>query len=193
MGRKLFARSDFLTAARSLAGEGGPAAVTVDSVIARVGSPKGSFYHRFSSRDVLMGELWLESVLDYQTGFFQAIEARNGLAAALHAAVWSRSHLDAARLLMLYNRHDFVAGTWPAQLRKAVRDQANRFQASLEKFAHSAFGNNDTDCVRRATFVLAEAPIAAVKPHLQGRELPPPIVDELITRVYHAIVSDGAS
>jgi hypothetical protein len=36
--------------------------------------------------------------------------------------------------------------------------------------------------------VLAEAPIAAVKPHLQRREVPPTIVDELITTVYRAFV-----
>lgn len=88
MGKALFDRSSFITAARALAGESGPAAVTVDSVIERVGSPKGSFYHRFPSRDLLMGELWLQTILDYQQGFIQAIEANDGLAAALHAAVW---------------------------------------------------------------------------------------------------------
>jgi hypothetical protein len=36
--------------------------------------------------------------------------------------------------------------------------------------------------------VLAEAPVAAVKTHLERREPPPALVDELITRTYHAIV-----
>jgi hypothetical protein len=42
--------------------------------------------------------------------------------------------------------------------------------------------------MRRATFVLAEVPIAAVKPHLQRRERPPKLVDELIMKTYRAIV-----
>ena len=188
MGKALFDRGHFIAAARALTSESGPAAVTVDSVIERVGSPKGSFYHRFSSRDVLMGELWLESILDYQQGFIQAIEAKDGLAAALHAAVWSRAHLHEARLLMLYSRHDFVHGAWPEQLKKGVRDQARSFEACLGQFAHEAFGSSSAASLRRATFVLAEAPIAAVKSHLQRREVPPPIVDELITSVYRAIV-----
>ena len=41
---------------------------------------------------------------------------------------------------------------------------------------------------RRATFVLAEVPIAAVKTHLQQCEPPPPLVDELIRRTFNAIV-----
>lgn len=188
MGKPVFDRVDFLAAACALAGASGPAAVTVDAVIEHVGSPKGSFYHRFTSRDVLMGELWLQTILDYQVGFVEAIDAKQGLAAALHAAVWSRSHLDEARLLMLYSRHDFVSGAWPETLKKGARDQAQKFEACLQKFARNAFGRTDAIALRRATFVLAEAPIAAVKPHLQRREAPPTIVDELITTVYRAFV-----
>jgi hypothetical protein len=36
--------------------------------------------------------------------------------------------------------------------------------------------------------VLAEVPLAAVKPHLKRREPPPRLVDELIAKTYHAIV-----
>ena len=71
----MFEAESFRAAARSLASERGPAAVTVDSITARLGAPKGSFYHRFASRDVLLGELWLATVLAYQEGFMAAIEA----------------------------------------------------------------------------------------------------------------------
>ena len=39
--------------------------------------------------------------------------------------------------------------------------------------------------------MLAEVPIAAVKPHLQRRERPPPLVDELVAKTYRAIVGDA--
>src|SRR6185437_12572727 len=124
MGRALFDTSDFVAAARSLASEKGPAAVTVDAVAGRLKAPKGSFYHRFASRDALLGELWLTTVLAYQQGFLAAIEAGDGLAAALHTPAWSRAHPDDARLLLLYSRHDFVQGDFPAPLKRGVREQA---------------------------------------------------------------------
>jgi AcrR family transcriptional regulator len=189
MGRALFDHADFLGAARALASERGPAAVTVDAVIERLNAPKGSFYYRFASRDALLGELWLVGVRAYQEGFLRAIEARDGLAAALHTPAWVRDNLDEARLLLLYSRHDFVQGDWPAALKRGVREQAERFMGGLETFARQAFGRAGQAELRRATFVLAEVPTAAVKQHLERREAPPPVVDELITKTYRAIVT----
>jgi AcrR family transcriptional regulator len=191
MGRPLFDNAGFLAAARALACERGPAAVTVDSVTQRLKAPKGSFYHRFASRDALLGELWLATVLAYQEGFVAAIEAGDGLAAALHTPAWARLHLDDACLLLLYSRHDFVLGDWPAPLKRGVHDQAQRFEACLKSFARQAFGRAGPAQIRRVTFALAEVPGAAVKTHLQRREPPPPLVDELITKTYHAIVGGG--
>jgi AcrR family transcriptional regulator len=188
MGRPLFDNAGFLAAARALACERGPGAVTVDLVTQRLKAPKGSFYHRFASRDALLGELWLKTVLAYQEGFVAAIEAGDGLAAVLHTPAWARLHLDDARLLLLYSRHDFVQGDWPAALKRGVRDQAQRFESCLTSFARDAFGRAGPAQLRRATFVLAEVPIAAVKAHLERREPPPLLVDELVTRTYHAIV-----
>jgi AcrR family transcriptional regulator len=188
MRRPLFDTGSFLTAARLLAYERGPAAVTVDSVIARLNAPKGSFYYRFASRDALLGELWLDTVLSYQQGFAEAIDAGDGLAAALHTPRWARLHLDDARLLLLFSRHDFVQGDWPAALKRGVADQAQRFEACLRGFAQQAFGRAGPAQLRRAAFVLAEVPIAAVKGHLERREPPPLLVDELITTTYRAIV-----
>lgn len=191
MGRPQFDHASFLGAARHLIAERGPEAVTIDSVAERIGAPKGSFYYRFVSRDALLGEVWLETVLAYQEGFVAAIEAGDGLRAALHTPAWARRHLEDARLLMLYSRHDFVQGDWPAALRGGVADQAERFEACLRTFARGAFGRAGRAEMRRAAFVLAEAPLAAVKRHLQLRERPPRLVDELISRTYRAIVEDS--
>jgi AcrR family transcriptional regulator len=193
MGRAQFDHAGFLAAARELIGERGPVAVTVDSIVERLNAPKGSFYHRFASRDALLGELWLATVLDFQEGFVAAIEAGDGLRAALHTPAWSRRRLDDARLLLLYSRHDFVHGDWPAPLKRGVADQAERFESCLLTFARDAFGRAGPAQFRRAAFVLAEVPTAAVKFHLQRRETPPPLVDELIARTYHAIVGGAVA
>ena len=141
MGRAQFDHAGFLAAARELVTERGPVAVTVDSVTERLKAPKGSFYYRFASRDALLGELWLKTVLAYQEGFVAAIEAGDGLRAALHTPAWSRRRLDDARLLLLYSRHDFVHGpgrrrssaAWPIRLsgsrRACARSRAKRSAA----------------------------------------------------------------
>jgi AcrR family transcriptional regulator len=193
MGRALFENADFLSAARAIAAARGPAAVTVDSVTAQLKAPKGSFYYRFASRDLLLGELWLTTVLAYQQDFVAAIEAGDGLAAALHTPAWVRRHLDDARLLLLYSRHDFVQGDWPAPLKRGVRDQAERFEGCLKSFARRTFGRAGAPELRRSTFVLAEVPIAAVRQHLERREPPPPLVDDLIAATYRAICGPRTS
>src|ERR1700719_1780760 len=126
MARPKFADGDFLDAALVIAAERGPLAVTIGSITERLKAPVGSFYHRFASRDVLLGELWLRTVLDFQAGITAALDAGDGLRAALHTPAWVRSHLDEACLLLLYHRDDFVQGTWPEALRSGVAAQTER-------------------------------------------------------------------
>lgn len=188
MGRAQFDNAGFIAAARDIALESGPARVTVGSVTQRLGAPTGSFYYRFRSRDVLLGELWLATALAFQEAFVAAIESGHGLAAALHTPVWVRAHLDDARLLLLYHRNDFVQGEWPEALKRGVALQAQRVDACYEKFAHDTFGEANPEQLRIAQFVLADVPKAAVIPHLRRREPPPPVVDEMIRLTYRAIV-----
>src|SRR5437016_6801019 len=117
MARPKFGSNDFLDAALAVAAEQGLAAATVAAVTTRLKAPVGSFYHRFASRDLLLGELWLRTVLDFQHGITAALDAGDGLQAALHTPAWVRGHLDEACLLLLYHRADFVQVGLPAALR----------------------------------------------------------------------------
>jgi AcrR family transcriptional regulator len=191
MGRAAFDNADFIQAARAIASERGPSGVTVESITRRLQAPKGSFYYRFTSRDILLGELWLATVLAFQEGFIAAIDAGDGLAAALHTPAWVRSHPEDGRILLLHSRHDFVQGRWPAALQRGVREQAARFRECLRSFARQAFDRAGPGELRRASFVLAEVPLAAVKEHLRRRESPPPVVDELIALTYRAVVGSS--
>jgi AcrR family transcriptional regulator len=188
MGHPAFDNSDFLAAALTLAAEGGPSAVTVAAISARLKAPTGSFYHRFASRDALLAELWFNTVLAFQEGIETALNAGDGLRAALHTPAWVRQHLNEGRLLLLYHRDDFVQGDWPQTLRDGLAEQGRLGQARLRKFAHVTFGRAGPSEIRRAQFVLAEVPVAAVRQYLMRRERPPKIVDELITTTYHAVV-----
>jgi AcrR family transcriptional regulator len=188
MGRPAFEHADFLDAALALAAEGGPPAVTVGAITERLKAPTGSFYHRFASRDALLGELWLNTVLDFQRGIAAALAAGDGLGAALHTPAWVRTHLAEARLLLLHHRDDFVQGDWAKPLQDGVAAHTRRSRAAVAKFARETFGRAGSDEVRRVQFVLSEVPVAAVRQHLYRREAPPPIVDELIAATYRAII-----
>lgn len=190
MGRPKYDDGEFLNAALAITAEHGPLAATVASITERLKAPVGSFYHRFSSRDVLLGELWLRTVLDFQQGITAALDAGDGLRAALHTPAWVRGHMDEARLLLLHHRDDFVQGGWPEALRQRVAAQTERMEARSARFARLIFGRAGKDEIRRAQFLLAEVPVGAVRQHLQRREKPPPIVDTLIRITYRAVVEE---
>src|ERR1700720_3076690 len=190
MGRPKYDDRDFLDAALAIAAISGPPAVTIGAVTDRLKAPVGSFYHRFASRDVLLGELWLRTVLDFQQGITAALDAADGLRAALHTPNWVRGHLDEARLLLLYHRDDFVQGGWPPSLQDGVAAQTERMETGFARFARLVFGRAGPEEMRRAQFLLAEMPVGAVRQHLHRREPPPPIVDELIRITYRAVVAD---
>jgi AcrR family transcriptional regulator len=190
MAHPAFDNSDFLAAALALAAEHGPSSVTVAAISARLKAPTGSFYHRFASRDALLAQLWFDTVTGFQKGIEAALDAGDGLRAALHTPAWVREHLDEGRLLLLYHRDDFVHGDWPQALRDGLAEQARRGEARLRKFARDSFGRAGPNEIRRAQFVLSEVPVAAVRQHLMRREPPPKLVDELIRTTWHAIV-DG--
>jgi AcrR family transcriptional regulator len=188
--RAKFAEADFLAAAQAIAVEHGPAAATVASISARLEAPTGSFYHRFASRDVLLGTLWLKTVLDFQRGVSAALDAQDGLNAALHTPRWCRNHLEQARLLLVFDREDFVAGAWPEELRERVEEMGRRMKNGAPRRARAVFGRDGAEERRLAQFLISEVPVAAVREHLKRREAPPPIVDRMIGTTYLAIVAD---
>jgi AcrR family transcriptional regulator len=190
MGHAKFSQKDFLAAAQAIAAAEGPAAATIASITARLGAPTGSFYHRFASRSVVLGELWLRTVLDFQEGISAALDAGDGLRAALHTPAWARAHLDNARLLLMYDRKDFVQGEWPDELRERIAEMTERMEAGSRQRARVIFGEDGREEVRLAQFLMSEVPVAAVRRHLVRREVPPPLVDRLIRITYRAVVAD---
>ena len=142
MGQAKFNQTDFLAAAQAIAAAEGPAAATIASITARLGAPTGSFYHRFGSRNVVLGELWLRAVVDFQEGISAALDAGDGLAAALHTPAWVRGHPDERRLLLMYDRKDFVQGEWPEELRERVAEMTRRMEAGSRQRARAIFGED---------------------------------------------------
>jgi hypothetical protein len=112
------------------------------------------------------------------------------LQAALHTPAWARAHFDSARLLLMYDRKDFVHGEWPEELRERVVEMTQRMEAGSRQRARMIFGDAGRQEVRLAQFLIAEVPVAAVRQHLVRGERPPPLVDRLIRTTYRAVVAD---
>jgi AcrR family transcriptional regulator len=193
MGHPKFSQEDFHRAALAIIAERGVSGVTVASISERLGSPTGSFYHRFASRDVLLGSLWLRAVLEFQTGIAAALEAGDGLRAALHTPTWVRKHPDDARLLLLHDRKDFLHGEWPQELRERVVEMTQRLEVGSRRWARVIFGKEGRDEIRLAQFLISELPVTAVRQHLLRGEQPPQLVDRIIRATYLAVVADYQS
>jgi AcrR family transcriptional regulator len=193
MGHPKYSQEDFLGAALAIIAERGVSEVTVAAVSERLGSPTGSFYHRFASRDVLLGSLWLRAVLQFQTGIGAALDGGDGLKAALHTPAWVRDHPDEARLLLLYDRKDFLQGEWPGELRERVAEMTRRIEAGSRRWARVIFGKVGHDEVRLAQFLISELPVAVVRQHLLRGERPPQLVDRIIRATYGAVLADYRS
>lgn len=116
-----------------MAAERGPSAVTVAAIARKLKARTGSFYHRFVSRDALLAELWLNTVLSFQEGIAAALDVGDGLRAELHTPAWVRDHLDEGRLLLLYHRDEFLHGDWPRGLRDRLAEQQRQGETRLRE------------------------------------------------------------
>jgi AcrR family transcriptional regulator len=190
MVRARFTDADFLAAALAIAAAHGPTAVTVASISERLRAPTGSFYHRFTSRNVLLGILWLRTVQEFSKGVSAALDAGDGLRAALHTPSWVREHPEEARLLLVYHREDFVPGEWPKELADSVAEMSARMKSGSHRAARVIFGHDGPEEVRLGQFLVSEVPVAAVRQHLIRGEPPPPIVDRMIRTTYRAVLAD---
>ncbi|HEY7932730.1 MAG TPA: helix-turn-helix domain-containing protein [Solirubrobacteraceae bacterium] len=183
-----------LDAAAELAAVSGPAKTTLGAIAESLDAPTGSIYHRFRSKDVLLAELWLQTVESFQTGFQAALAGAEpraaGLDAALHTPRWVRSHPVPARLLLLHNREDFVAGVWPAEVIQRASEVTERGQAALDSFTRRVMRSTSAPARRRARFAVVELPVAAVLPHLRADERPPPSIERLIADAYHGVIEN---
>src|SRR3954463_10133699 len=111
-----FTDEGLLSAATQVAAESGPGAATIGAIAKAAGAPTGSLYHRFPSRDALLGTLWLDLVGRFQAGWIEALEDGDADAAILHTLARGRAAATEARLLLLYRREYFLPGDWPPAL-----------------------------------------------------------------------------
>jgi AcrR family transcriptional regulator len=188
-----FDDAQILASARDLIAARGPAAASIGAIARAIRAPTGSIYHRFESRDVLLGEVWLGAAEAFQNAYFEVLRgpvAREaGLAAGLYLAQRVRADLTEARVLQLYRRQDFVGRGWPADMERRARKLRSQVETELRDFSRRLCGRADARTVRMVTYAVLDAPFAAVRRHVVAKEVPPAHVDLLITTTYQAILA----
>jgi len=194
-----FSEAQILDAAAALVAGGGPGAATIGAIGAQLEAPSGSIYHRFASRDMLLGRLWLTKAAFFQNRFVDALRhpdpRQAGLAAALSLPRSVRADFAGARIMLLHRREDFLASDWPDDMAQQASRLGRQIDEALKSMARRLFTKATAQSVRLATFALLDVPFAAVRRHVAAGELPPAFVDDLIARAYAALIArnEGAN
>jgi AcrR family transcriptional regulator len=189
-----FDERQILDAAERMIARDGPAAATIRAIAQALGAPTGSIYHRFASRDVLLAEVWLACAAAFQDGYYRRLRRAGdataaGREAALYMAERVRERPREARVLLLHRREDFVERAWPAAMRRRAAVLGEQVRVELCRFAERLCGRRDAVTLRGLAYALLEAPLAAVKRHVEANEPPPPDVDQWILLTYDAVIA----
>lgn len=190
MGRDArFSRDDLLLAAAGEAAMGRP--VTIQALAAASGATVGSIYHRFGSREEILGEAWLLAVRSFQSVFVPAVDAAadagQGVDAALTVPRWSRENPDLASLLTLRRQEDFLDERTPANLRREAA-AINKFALKVVADFAARAGRSEMQC----RMALIAVPYSAVRMFLP-KQTPPAEIDGMIAAAYRGVMGlDGS-
>ncbi len=191
MGRKAkFQKSDFIDAALDLLAEQGIGSITIAAIAQKINAPIGSVYHRFTSREILMAELWVKLIESCQTGFIMELESGNGLNAALHTFKWVRKHPRKARVLLLYRREELISGDWPGSIKVRVEELKSEMNSSIALFTGKFFGKITRKNLSRVLYCLVQTPLGAARYYIQQEETIPDYYDQFIRETYQAVMGD---
>jgi AcrR family transcriptional regulator len=172
-----------LDAAAAILAADGPAAVTMSAVSRATGAPSGSIYHRFPTRAVLCGELWMRTEERFHDGLHVALAASADpqdrcVAAARYVVRWCRDHRVDAQVL-LAGAEALGAAGWPAELsarRKALHRRLYRALRDLPA---------DRERVNAAVI---DVPYAIVRRHLLVGTAIPAGTEEIVADCAKALI-----
>jgi AcrR family transcriptional regulator len=188
-----FSVAQILDATAAIVAANGPGAATIGAIGNMLKAPSGSIYHRFASRDVLLGRLWLSKAAFFQNRFAAAFAdpdpAKAGLAAALSMPRAVRDDFAGARIMLLHRRDDFLDGDWPPDMAAEAIRLKHQADDAINEIAHRLFGPVSAETLRLVNFAIIDVPLAAVRRHVAVNELPPPSVEDLISRTYAALIA----
>ena len=173
-----------LDAARELLLERGAGGATVEAIAGASGAPVGSIYHRFGSRDELLGRLWVRAVARSQASFLAAIEDEDdpreaALAAALSIVDFCHAEPADARLLVSFRREDLMGDASPA-LAAELQEVNAPVEHAIADLARRLYGRAGGTAVARTALAVFDLPYGATRRYLiAGRRLPRGLRDDV--------------
>jgi AcrR family transcriptional regulator len=181
-----------LDAARELLLERGAGGATVEAIAATSGAPVGSIYHRFGSRDELLGRLWLRAVARSQASFLAAIEHEEDpreavLAAALSIVDFCDAEPADARLLVSFRREDLMGTASPA-LAAELGEVNAPVERAIADLARRLYGRAGRSAVGRTALAVFDLPYGATRRYLVGGERPPRGLRDDVQRAVAALL-----
>jgi AcrR family transcriptional regulator len=190
--RSRFSEEAILDATATIVARKGPSAATIGAIGALLDAPSGSIYHRFASRDVLLGRLWLNKTALFHSRFTAALTGPEpyeaGLSAALSFPALVRDDFTGARIMLLYRREEFLSESWPPEMHDEARRLKQKLSGVLRDATRRLFGETTPEKYYLTIFATVDIPIAAVRYHVGANKPPPPYVDRLITDAYSALI-----
>lgn len=127
-----------LDAARELVLSAGPRAANAAAVARVIGAPSGSIYHRFGSRDELVGTSWLRAQQRFLGGFLPLAEGRSLTQlrdAAQYVVRWSVDNPRDAALLVRYSLYDLIPRGQHRKLDDEFDNANGALSAAIKKSA----------------------------------------------------------
>jgi AcrR family transcriptional regulator len=114
-----FTESAILDAAEQVIACSGVDGASIAAIARACGAPNGSIYHRFPSRQHLIGALWVRIADAYRstlTGAIHAPDTDLAETVVTHTFRWVAENPARAELLMRFRTEDFTPGDWPADV-----------------------------------------------------------------------------
>jgi len=188
-----FSERRILSAAARIVSQQGPAGATMASIGQAIGAPSGSLYHRFQTRDMLLGRLWLQKAAIFQNAFEASLAHADVMIAAREAALslprTVRADLEGARIMLLHRREDFLSGAWPREMASEAERLGAQVSRVLRDLTRRLFGDTSAAHRRTTTFAVVDVPFAAVRRPVAANEPPAAEIDEMIITALNAILA----
>lgn len=184
-----FSADHFIDAAIALVAEGGPGAATMQAIARRVGAPTGSIYHRFESRSAILAGAWNASYGSLARAMTPLLHDGRPREAALALPSWAGRDWRRARFLLLHEPVSLFEDAPPPEPLRLEMEQLesemdDAFRACITRTSDGSMREED---LARAKFLIFDAPIAILRPHLQAEITIPGYVGQMIADLHAGV------
>jgi AcrR family transcriptional regulator len=156
----------------------------MSAVSERSGAPIGSLYHRYPSRELLLADVWLSLVEEFQQRFLETLGRADpveaGISAIRFIGEWIARFPSEAQLLLTHRSEDFASNRWPPSVQERAAWLRRDLDQGMKDFARRCFGIDSSENVLKAWFALIDVPHGAVRRYVAARQPAPAEVLRLI-------------